>query len=111
MIKTTGAEWNKFYNDPKIWGDGAWHEDETMVIDDIPIDDDTNLEKLPDSSIIKLSGGVVFHPAKEDGQSLESLFKKWRKSQSVSVFLVEVASTDTDKIKEIIKKEGGKKVI
>lgn len=109
MIKTTGTEWNRFYSDPHIWGEGAWHEEETITVtvDEVEVDH-TDLTSLPEKSIVKLSGGIVFSPISEKGQSLEGLFKKWRKNQSSTILIVEVDNAKLEALKTVITANGGK---
>lgn len=40
-VKTTGAEFKRFYNDTAFWPEGAWHEDEEIEVNDSPLLEDT----------------------------------------------------------------------
>lgn len=89
-MKTTGAEWKRFYTDESIWAEGVWHEDEQIEINGKPRDDEGSLDDVSDSDIILLMGGVLVTESANTYPSLETVFKKWRKSQSITTFAVEV---------------------
>jgi hypothetical protein len=107
MVKITGAEWKRFYTDDEAWPDGAWHDGEEITIDGLA-SDDVDLSDVPDSAIIKLYGGVMYMNDTEDGPSLEAYFKRWRKRQSTTVLIVEVANELADAVRDAIVAAGGK---
>lgn len=109
-VKTTGAEFKRFYNDPAFWPDGAWHEDEEIEVDGSPISEDLAIEEVPDNAILKLTGGVVLGLPNDDddGVSLETHFKRWRKEQNTVSFVVECDKKDADVLKTTIRTFGGR---
>lgn len=109
-VKTTGAEFKRFYNDPAFWPDGAWHEDEEIEVDGSPISEDLAIEEVPDNAILKLTGGVVLGLPNDDGDgvSLETHFKRWRKAQNTVSFVVECDKKDADVLKTTIRTFGGR---
>lgn len=112
-VKTTGAEFKRFYNDSAFWPEGAWHEDEEIEVDGSPISGDLAIEDVPDNAILKLTGGYVLGLPNNDrgeGPSLESHFKKWRKAQNTVSFVVECDKKDVGMLKETIRIFGGKVV-
>lgn len=111
-VKTTGAEFRRFYDDAAFWPEGAWHEDEEIEVDGAPISDDLAIEDIPESAVLKLKGGVVLGLPDDDGDgvSLESHFKKWRKAQNTVSFVVECDKKDADVLKTTIGTFGGRVV-
>lgn len=108
MIKTTGAEYKRFYNDPAAWPDDSWHEDETLIVNG---DEWTlGVVDIPDDAVINLSGGVVFGLPNGTEASLEAYFKRWRKRQTTTTFLVECDMDKVDEVKAAVKAAGGKVV-
>lgn len=110
-IKTTGAEFKRFYSDKEFWPDGhsVWHEDEYITVDGVDIDGDYDLTEVPDDSRMTIEGGAVMderHPDKE--QSFEGYFKKWRKNQSTATIIVEVPKDKLEEVTIAIKQAGGK---
>lgn len=111
MIKTTGAEFKRFYNDDGFWpqDDGnTYHEDETVTVDGAEWEPDYN--ELPADAKVTLEGGMMFGPQwnRHDGPSMEGYFKKWRKQQSTTFLTVEVPKDKLEAVKAAIKASGGK---
>ena len=106
MIKTLGAEYKRFYNDPAAWPDDSWHEDETLLVngDEWPL----CVIDIPEDAVINLSGGVVLGLPNGAETSMESHFKRWRKRQTTTTILVECDLTKVDEIKAAVKSAGGK---
>ena len=77
-VKTTGAEFKRYYEDPVAWPSGQWH----------------------DCDIIGNDGESI--------GSLESHFKKWRKNQNTSTLVIECPKEKADEIRALIAKSGAK---
>jgi len=110
-VKTTGAEFKRFYNDATFWPQDAWHEDEEFEVDGEPISEDLAIEDVPDNATVKITGGCVLGlPDRQDGEglSLESFFKKWRKVQNTVVLVVECDKSILDSLKEAVRAAGGR---
>ena len=88
-VKTTGAEFKRFCNDPEFWPEGAWHEGDEILADGEEAD---ILDEIPGNAVVSITGGIVFGIEGEE-PSLESLFKAWRKKQTTS-FVVECKIVD-----------------
>lgn len=107
-IKTTGAEFWRFYNDDEFWPDGAWHEDTVVTVNGETVDDYTR-EIVPDDALVVIDGGVIFLAA--DGNktvNFDSHFRKWRKVQDTMSIVVECPTAVIDAVKAAIKAAGGK---
>lgn len=106
-IKTTGAEWNKFYNDPEFWPDNVYHDDTTILVNGEPCDD---VDRLSDESKVVIEEGyVVLGDVPSEGDpSLESYFKRWRKKQSHCYVVVECKKELRQKIVDAVTAAGGK---
>ena len=61
-VKTTGAEFTRFYIDDAYWPDGAWHENEEIEVDGSPLLEDDGIEDVPDDAVVKITGGAVIGP-------------------------------------------------
>lgn len=110
--KTTGAELKKFYNDSTFWPTpgGAWHEDETIEVDGVPLDE-ADIDSIPDTVVVKVTGGIVLGLGPEPGgdePSFEAYFKRWRRQQNTVTFLVSCDKAFAAGIKEGIKIMGGR---
>jgi hypothetical protein len=109
MVKLTGSEWNRFYNDAGAWPDGAWHEDEEITVDGKTAGDDLDLSAVPDGAMLTVEGGVVYLTEDADyGPSLEAHFKRWRKRQTTTVLVVEVPHEAVKVVRAAIAAAGGK---
>lgn len=108
-VKTTGAEWKRFYSDETIWPPGAYHEDEEILIDGAIIDFGRDLMDVSDSAIISISGGVVcFNDNYHYGPSLESYFRRWRKKQNTVFILCEAPKDRAAEVEAAIVASGGR---
>lgn len=106
--KTTGAEWKRFYSDKEFWKVGTYHDDGQIVVDGKNASDhDIDLDAISDSAVVRISGGVVLSKADDDMGSLENLFKKWRKNQIVTIFMVEAPNERAGEVKAAIMATGG----
>lgn len=108
MIKTTGAEFWRFYNDDKFWPDGAWHDD-TLVKVNGEVIDDYEPKNIPDNAQVLIDGGVIFMDEHGDENvAFESHFRKWRKAQDTESIVIECPKDKIDAVKAAIKAAGGK---
>jgi len=107
-IKTTGAEFWRFYNDEKAWPDGAWHEDTVVKVDGEVVDDYTR-KLVPDGAQVVIDGGVIYMDERGDkSAAFESHFRKWRKAQDTVALVVECPAEVVETVKAAIKAAGGK---
>lgn len=111
--KTSGIEFKRFYNDAKYWPPGAdvWHEDVTYVINGKELSDDEDPTKVTDSDVVVIHGGMVMKsPLYKEGNepSVESYFRRWKKEQTTTAFVVECDVAKIEVIKAAIKAAGGK---
>lgn len=108
MVKTTGAEFWKFYEDEEFWPNGAWHDDTLLMVDGEEVTD-YDKENIPMNSKVTLDGGIVFLGDSDDeGLSFESHFRKWKKTQTHVFLSVECHRDDLEKVKAAVKEAGGK---
>jgi len=109
-VKTTGAEWNRFYNDKSAWPDGSWHKDEEITVNGETSDTyEIDLSAVPSDAAMTVAGGIVFLSLHDnDGPSLESYFKRWRKAQTTTFFNVECPHDKAEVVKAAIRFAGGK---
>ena len=91
-VKTNGATWKKFYQDPAFWPSEAWHEGEEITVNGLSVSDsDFDLTAMKDADHIAVTGGVVYLlKGGYDGPTLEAHFRKWLKAQTTTTLLVEV---------------------
>lgn len=108
-VKMTGSEFKRFYNDPKFWPDDVWHEDSEFSVDGVEYPDGIDEGKLSDTSVVAISGGVVYGPQWDgNNPSLEAYFKRWRKAQTFTFFTVECDKAVYEAVKAAIIAAGGK---
>lgn len=107
-VKTTGAEFKRFYFDDAYWPDGAWHEDEEIELDGSPISGGPAIEDIHDAASLKVTGGIVMGLADGSEPSFESYFKKWRKAQNTASIVVECAKDKEKAVRAAIRAAGGR---
>ncbi|WP_432263317.1 hypothetical protein [Cupriavidus sp. TMH.W2] len=105
--KTTGAEFKRFYSDVSFWPEGAYHDDQVIKVDGEQSTEATDLNAIADSATVLIEAGYVVLPSVEEGQSLESYFRRWRKQQTVRTLVVDVDASKLDVVIEAIKAAGG----
>lgn len=106
-VKTTGAEWKKFYNDPGFWPPGAWHDDEVITVGGVACEE-VLFDDVADNQQFTVHGGVVYLKENDrDGPSLESHFRRWRKRQSNLYLCVVVPRDKETELREFLKQIGG----
>jgi hypothetical protein len=110
MIKTTGAEFKRFYSDATTWPDDVWHDDECVLVDGGAWDHPEGYEAIPDAAKVEVSDGGVYGLPNNKEISFEGYFKQWRKRQTTTTFLVECDLTKVDEVKAAVKAAGGKVV-
>lgn len=109
-VKTTGAEFKRFYDDKAFWPEGTWHEDEIMTVDGEEQDDGFDVDDLRNESVVRIEGGIVFGPQFDDQNepSFEGYFKRWRKLQTTATFVVTCDIAKVEAVKSAVKAAGGK---
>ena len=107
-VKTTGAEFKRFYNDNSWWTQDMWHEDEEMTINGASRDDDVELIAIPDEAIVTISGGVVLGLPDDEQPTFEAYFKRWRKKQSRMSIVVECDKDAVEAVRAAVKAAGGR---
>ena len=60
-VKTTGAEFKRFYFDDAYWPDGTWHEDEEIEVYGLRTSEDIAIEDIPDTASMRISAGMVMN--------------------------------------------------
>lgn len=108
MIKTNGAEFRRYLVDDAAWPEGTWHDDEFITVDGVEWVWEADIESIPDNAILSLTGGVVCGLPGDLMPSMESHFKKWRKSQTTTTILVECDLSKLGDVKAAVKVAGGK---
>lgn len=105
-VKTTGAEFKRFYDDPEFWPDGVYHEDDLTTADGEEVDDYT---AIADTAVVVIRDGSVSNPMLGgEVPSFEAYFKRWRKKQTSDTLIVECDKTKVDAVRAAIKAAGGK---
>jgi hypothetical protein len=111
-VKTNGAELKAFFDDQEYWGATGWYEETEFFInksDEPEYEIDPN-EVAPSDMILMVGG--IYYPSStattEEGVSLESFFRRWRKKQNTTTLVVECSKDHEDAVKTAIKMAGGK---
>lgn len=112
MTKTTGAEFKRFYNDPKYWieENDMFHEDELLMVNGVQWDNDEDRDKIPDNAKVVIIGGVVFSNEWDSDKApgFDTFFIRWKKGQNTTILCIEVKKEEVARITALLKKEGAK---
>ena len=104
-MKTTGAEFSKFYSDPVMWPKGNYHDDDDITVNG---KDNAELDSVSDNAVVEFTCGVVFNGNNEELNSFPSYFKKWKKAQTTDFLTIEVPKTATATVTAWLKGQGCK---
>jgi len=105
-MKTTGAEWNRFYKDQELWAGDIYHDDVLIHVGGVEVED---YDDLPDNSVVEIkSGYVVLGGDTEKDPSLETYFRRWKKKQDFLFLSVECPRDKYEAVMGAIKAAGGK---
>ncbi len=107
-VKTTGAEFKRYYEDPVAWPSGQWHDCDIIEVDGVHNEDGVDPGSLDDGASVVIRSGYVIGNDGESIGSLESHFKKWRKNQNTSTLVIECPKEKADEIRALIAKSGAK---
>ena len=111
--KTTGVEFKRFYSDIKYWpekGD-TYHEDVAYKVNGQDLPDDQDPGNVADGDEVTIEGGIVMNsPLYKEGSepSVEAYFKRWKKEQTTTTFVVECDLTKIESIQAAINAAGGR---
>lgn len=108
-MKIRGREWIDFYNDPKVWPDGAWHESGILVNGRDSVDVDLSGDIRPTDEIEILDGAIYYGDG--EGSRSEDIirrFRRWKKERREPCFMVIIEKERADELKAMIRKFGGK---
>lgn len=111
--KTNGAEFLRFYDDPKYWPEnsGVYHEDEIFRVDGEAVVDDFDMSKVAATAVIEIEGGAVLDSPLYENKtepSLEAYFRRWKKEQNTVSLVIECPKNKVDAIKKAVRAGGGK---
>lgn len=79
-IQTTGAEWNRFYNDKQAWPEDTYHDDTVVLVNGSVSE---NLDHVPDTAILVVQSGCVIFPDNSDADLVKH-FEAWLNTQTTS---------------------------
>lgn len=111
--KTNGAEFLRFYDDPKYWPEnsGVYHEDEIFRVNGEAVEDDFDMSTVAATAVVEIEGGIVLDSPlykKKAEPSLEAYFLRWKKEQTTVSLVVECPKDKVDAIKNAVRAAGGK---
>ena len=106
-VKLTGAEYKRFMTDETLWGNDSYYDEAFLTVDGQDHPDRITIKDLADTAAIRIEGGMVFDLPGGREMSLEGLFRKWKRLQTMDTLLVTCPKDKTEKLKALIKDIGG----
>lgn len=103
-INTTGVEIKRFF--ASQLPDDQWFEEEIITVDGMEFQEGDDVNQIPDSSVVTLSGGFVANDPKE--RTVEGLFRAWKKRQNTITLFVEADRGDEVAVRAALKALGVK---
>ncbi len=105
MAKTNGIEFKMFYNEINDWEGDDCHTGEEIYVNGDLYKEAWGL--IPDNSTVKIKGGSALNNDGDVICSFSSYFKRWRKAQSHSTFIVTCPSEKVDLLVGMVEAIGG----
>jgi hypothetical protein len=111
-VHTNGAEIKAFYADKAFWpdrvidGNNIWHDELTLIVNDVE-DFNPVIENLQDSDRVKITYGDVYSTKKPHFTSVETYFRRWKKTTTHTSVLVSVPNEHLEAVKAAILGAGG----
>ena len=105
MIKTTGAEFKRFYAD---WPEDVVLDGESIEVNGVEFDIDLTHE-LADTVVVRIHDGFLTDDdMTADFGSLAALFRQWRKQQTITTLVCEVPKEREAEIRTWLRQHGVK---
>lgn len=120
MVKTTGREFKRFYNDPDFWlpeGE-TWHDDTCIRVNGVVLTDE-DPGAVPDDCVLELECGWVYGvpprlmaqvnhaAASSSDMAMVDYFNIWLKRQTTVSLVVECSRSQVDAIIAAVTAAGG----
>lgn len=109
--KISGTEFKRFYSDTKFWPTDTYHEDVVWKLNGEDLPDDKDPDTALDTDIVSMEGGIILNtPLYPVGRepSIETYFRRWKREQTSTTFVVECDISKMDAIHAAIKAAGGR---
>ena len=110
MTRTTGIEFKAFVFDRRAWPVDQYCEDETIIADDKDVSD-WDAADIQDTAIVKIEGGNLYDENAIFINTLESHFRKWRKTQTHATIVCKIKKDKIESFKDHIIQFPGAKII
>lgn len=107
-IKTDGATWKRFYDDPEIWAGDAYSDDTRISFNGFEDDGEMDYSQVADDAVVVLESGTIVYPANggrviQDMVDMVKAFRAWLKKQQNQLVLIDVPKDRIDEIKALLK--------
>ena len=107
--KTNGKELKQFWAlEEPWWPKDGWVEGDTYTVNGVERDDNFDPGLCEDTDKIVITSGDIVDRRGENFTSLQSTFRKWRKSLTTTTVLVEIDLDKLDALKAHVKSLKGK---
>ncbi|MEZ6723129.1 hypothetical protein [Pseudomonas aeruginosa] len=104
-IKTTGIELKSFWKDDSVWPDDSYVDGLYLKVNGQDADSE-DIEALNDADQVVIEDGY-FCDANDDGESLLTVFKRWRKKQTTVYISASCPKELEEAVRAAIKSAGG----
>lgn len=88
MIRMTGAEFKRFYDDTSVWPEDSYWEDGLILVDgreDVP-----DLAAISDTATVEVHGGDIYSGHPHVPADLQAAITWWRERQATVECIVRV---------------------
>lgn len=110
VVQTTGAEFLKFYNDPKVWGEDTFMEGVLLRVNGKLLNGDADgidYENLAPTDELVIEGGGILDEGDRD-EDLTAAFLNWRREQTDVLLSVSIPKEREQELRAMLALIGGK---
>ena len=78
----TGVEFKRFYQDPDVWGEGAFHEDTKILVNGLDAsENDIDLSAVEDTAVVVVECGEIVQGLPGVPEDMVEAISWWRERQ------------------------------
>lgn len=108
IIKTSGAEFKRYYNDEAAWPEGAFHEDALIHVNGVSMGDDgIYVDAIDDNAEVVFESGIVMGLANDADMEMADHFAQWKRAQIFTSVIVDIEPEKLAQLEAAVLAMGG----
>jgi hypothetical protein len=105
----TGAEFRQFYNDPSIWAEDTYVEDDVLAINGEDVDGaEFDPDALKDTDLVQVRSGYLVMAPPDVPEDYIEVVRHWKRSRATRTLVIEVSAELLDQVVRQVQAAGGR---